>query len=93
MRLAETIKREDKLGNIYIMKKADFDSTYAEVKRSWLCYFVQFKISFLFRKYITIAGVKCVCGGCKMSRRTTSLCSHIFLVLKDHGVYMFVVNI
>jgi len=25
--------------------------------------------------------------------RTTSLCSHIFLVLRDHGVYMYVVYI
>jgi len=25
--------------------------------------------------------------------RTTSLCSHIFLVLRDHGVYMFLVCI
>jgi len=24
---------------------------------------------------------------------TTSLCSHIFLVLRDHGVYMYVVYI
>ena len=27
------------------------------------------------------------------SLRTTSLCSHIFLVLMDHGVYMYVVYI
>jgi len=25
--------------------------------------------------------------------RTTSLCSHIFLVLRDHGVYIYVVYI
>jgi len=33
------------------------------------------------------------CGGCKKSPRTASLCSHIFLVLRDHGVYMYVVYI
>jgi len=34
-----------------------------------------------------------MCGGCKKSPRTTSLCSHIVLVLQDHGVYMYVVYI
>ena len=40
---------------------------------------------------LTTAVVKCLCGGCKKSPRTTSLCSHMLLALRDHGVYLYVV--
>jgi len=34
--------------------------------------------SFISLILLTTAGVLCLCGGCKKSPRTTSLCSHIF---------------
>jgi len=53
----------------------------------------QNKNPFISLIFLTTAGVMCLCGGCKKSPRTTSLCSHIFLVLRDHGVYMYDVYI
>jgi len=37
---------------------------------------------------LTTAGVKCLCGGWKMSPHTSSLCSYIYLDLRDHGLYV-----
>jgi len=36
--------------------------------------------------YLEISYIaECLCGGCETSPRTSSLCSYIVLVLKDHG--------
>jgi len=69
----------------------NFNKTEAAVFSCRLCFLGAFP--FISLILLTIAGVKCLCGGCKKSPRTTSLCSHIFLVLMDHGVYMYVVYI
>jgi len=68
-----------------------FNKTEAAVFLCRLCFLRAF--SFVGLVLLTTAGVWCLCGGCKGSHRTTSLCSHIFLVLRYHGVYMYVVYI
>jgi len=68
-----------------------FNKTEAAVFSCRLCFLRAFP--FISLKLLTTAGVQCLCGGCKKSPRTTLLCSHIFLVLRDHGVYMYVVYI
>jgi len=68
-----------------------FNKTEAAVFLCRLCFLRAFP--FISLILLTTAGVKCLCGGCKKSPRTTSLCSHIFLVPRDHGVYMYDVYI
>jgi len=68
-----------------------FNKSEAAVFLCKLCFLRAFP--FISLILLTTAGVKCLCGGCKKPPRTTSLWSHIFLVLKDHGVYIYVVYI
>ena len=68
-----------------------FNKTEAAVFSCRLCFLRAFP--FISLILLTTAVVQCLCGGCKKSPRTTSLCSHIVLVLRDHGVYMYVVYI
>jgi len=68
-----------------------FNKTEAAVFSCRLCSMRAFP--FISLLLLTTAGVYCLCGGCKKSPSTTSLCNHIFLVLMDHGVYMYVVYI
>ena len=53
-----------------------FNKTEAAVFSCWLSFLRAFP--FISLILLTTAGVKCLCGGCKKSPRTTSLCSHIF---------------
>jgi len=75
----------------FITTDERLQKTEAAVFSCRLCFLRAFPITSLI--LLTTAGVKCLCGGCKKSPCTTSLCSHIFLVLRDHGVYMFAVYI
>jgi len=49
--------------------------------------------SFISLILLTTASVKCLFSGCKNLPRTTLMCSHIILVLRDQGVYMYIVYI